>query len=559
MGQKIEWLEEDLAQQLRTLPALTANFDHVSYLGIVGTEGSQLTDADVQPLLANFRGLRQLGIEAAQLTRLPSAIEQMPHLQRLHLGGNSIVLTPEDVLRLKDRVHLKELFLEMNPLGLPPDVGRMPRLHTLLLNEASLVEWPSSVFRVPRPEDFILDMRQNPIARIPEFAPGSDKALIVAKTFLTRETLTPELLAQFKRYIEAAGRDPDRQLPKRGALDSERWKTGYSAQEWPSRQVLWDMLEGSFGSEGFFNVLRAVRNSGDSTLRGGVWLPELTAKVWRILEAMGEDAELREQLFLMARDPAACVDAGAQLFNSMGVAVLHWSAYFSEDVASVRKTVFNLARGKWRLDELGRIAHERVSQLQDDGVKFPEYDAKGARIDHYDARGNLIADIDEVEIYLAYTTPLATRLDLPWQSRSMMFREDYVTAPMVEEAFNRVQLLDQGELLRGNLLEQPMWTDFLQRAHPADYASIAAKFDALIDYQAAQEQWAAAANLPESARQALRQTISRSAQRLGRPASQSEPGQLMSQQDYDGTFGRINAELITLNQTLTDQAIRAIL
>ena len=253
------------------------------------------------------------------------------------------------------------------------------------------------------------------------------------------------------------------------------------------------------------------------------------------------------------------MDAGAQLFNSMGVAVLHWSAYFSEDVASVRKTVFNLARGKWRLDELGRIAHERVSQLQDDGVKFPEYDAKGARIDHYDARGNLIADIDEVEIYLAYTTPLATRLDLPWQSRSMMFREDYVTAPMVEEAFNRVQLLDQGELLRGNLLEQPMWTDFLQRAHPADYASIAAKFDALIDYQAAQEQWAAAANLPESARQALRQTISRSAQRLGRPASQSEPGQLMSQQDYDGTFGRINAELITLNQTLTDQAIRAIL
>lgn len=171
----------------------------------------------------------------------------------------------------------------------------------------------------------------------------------------------------------------------------------------------------------------------------------------------------------------------------------------------------------------------------------------------------MIDDIDEVEIYLAYTTPLANRLDLPWQSRSMMFHEEYVTAPMVEAAFNRVQLLDQGELLRGNLLEQPMWTDFLQRAHPADYASIAAKFDALIDYQAAQEQWAAAANRPESARQALRQTISRSAQRLGRPASESEPGQLMSQQDYDDTFGRINAELITLNQTLTDQAISAVL
>lgn len=140
-----------------------------------------------------------------------------------------------------------------------------------------------------------------------------------------------------------------------------------------------------------------------------------------------------------------------------------------------------------------------------------------------------------------------------------MFREDYVTAPMVEAAFQRVQLQDQGAQVRDNLLEQPMWTDFLQRAHQADYAPIADKFDALIDYQAAQEQWAAAANFPEKARQALRRTISQAAQRLGRPVSESEPGQLMSQQDYDDTFGRINAELITLNQTLTDQAISAIL
>lgn len=559
LGQKIEWFEEDLVQQLRTLPALTANFDHVSYLGIVGVEGSELTDVDVQPLLANFRGLRRLGVEVAQLTRLPQAIEDMSHLQRLHLGGNDIVLTSEDVLRLKDRVHLKELFLDMNPLGLPPDVSRMRRLQTLLLSSTGLQEWPASVFRIPRPRDFTLDLRDNPITRLPEFAPGSDNALIVARTFVSREALTPEVLARFKLYIEAAGRDPDRQLPLRGEYDSRLWKTGYSEQEWPSRQLLWDMLEESFGSEGFFDVLRAVRQSGDAKASGGQWLPELTAKVWRMLEAMGEDAELREQLFLMARDPAACVDAGAQLFNSMGVAVLHRSAYFSEDVDAVRRAVFNLARGKWRLDELGRIAHARVAELLEQGARFPEYDAQGLHIEHYDGAGNVIADIDEVEIYLAYTVPLATRLDLPWQSRSMMFREDYVTAPMVEAAFQRVQLQDQGAQVRDNLLEQPMWTDFLQCAHQTDYAPIAAKFDALIDYQAAQEQWAAAAHLPESARQALRQTISRSAQRLGRPASESEPGQLMPQQDYDDTFGRINAELITLNQTLTDQAISAIL
>jgi len=552
LGQKIEWHEVELGQQLQALPALTANFDHVTYVGLYDVD---VTDADIVPFLANFRGLRRLNVEACELTQLPAAIEQMPHLRRLSLGGNHIVLTSEDVLRLKGCVQLRELALSINPLGLSPDVSRMPLLRTLLLNDTGLQEWPTGVFRVPRPADFILDMQSNPLSRVPEFAPGSDKALIVARTFLSRDGLEPDQLARFKSYIEAAGRDPDRRMPARGSLDSDLWKTGYSDEEWPSRQLLWEMLEGAFGSEGFFDVIRAVRNSGDALAPGGRWLPELTAKVWRMLEAMGEDVLLREELFLMARDTTACVDAGAQLFNSMGVVVLLRSAYFSEDVASVRRAVFKLARGKWRLDELGRIAHDRVARLLEQGVKFAEYDEQGQRVQHEDAHGEPIDDIDEVEIYLAYTVPLATRLDLPWQSRTMMFREDYVTPSMVDSAFERVKALDQGEQLRTHLLEQPMWTDFLQRAHHAEYAVFAEKFDALIDYQAAQKKWAGDAGLSESARQALRQTIGQAAQRLGRSGADSEPGRLMSDSEYRDAFDRINAELITLNQRLTDQAI----
>ncbi len=539
-------------EELQALPALTANFDHVTYVGLYDVD---VTDADIVPFLANFRGLRRLNVEACELTQLPAAIEQMPHLRRLSLGGNHIVLTSEDVLRLKGCVQLRELALSINPLGLSPDVSRMPLLRRLLLNDTGLQEWPTGVFRVPRPADFILDMQSNPLSRVPEFAPGSDKALIVARTFLSRDGLEPDELARFKSYIEAAGRDPDRRMPARGSLDSDLWKSGYSDEEWPSRQLLWEMLEGAFGSEGFFDVIRAVRNSGDALAPGGRWLPELTAKVWRMLEAMGEDVLLREELFLMARDTTACVDAGAQLFNSMGVVVLLRSAYFSEDVASVRRAVFKLARGKWRLDELGRVAHDRVARLLEQGVKFPEYDEQGQRVQHEDAHGEPIGDIDEVEIYLAYTVPLATRLDLPWQSRTMMFREDYVTPSMVDSAFERVKALDQGEQLRTHLLEQPMWTDFLQRAHHAEYAVVAEKFDALIDYQAAQKKWAGDAGLSESARQALRQTIGQAAQRLGRSGADSEPGRLMSDSEYGDAFDRINAELITLNQRLTDQAI----
>lgn len=103
-----------------------------------------------------------------------------------------------------------------------------------------------------------------------------------------------------------------------------------------------------------------------------------------------------------------------------------------------------------------------------------------------------------------------------------------------------------------------MWTDFLQRAHHDEYAPIAEKFASLIDYQDAQNRWAESASQPEAQRQALRQTISQAAERLGRLASESEPGRLMLGQEYDDSFGRINAELITLNQKLTDQAISAV-
>ncbi|WP_226475863.1 DUF6543 domain-containing protein [Pseudomonas sp. MWU16-30323] len=555
-GQKITWDEVELHEQLRTLPALSADFNYVSRIELVEMS---VTSDDLEPFLANFRGLRHLGVEACELTRLPVAIARMPHLKNLYLGANEIVLTPQAVLQLKDMTQLEELGLDNNPLGMAPDVSRMAELRLLWLGGTGLQEWPASVFRLSRPRQFILDIRDNFLSRIPVFAPGSDNALIVARTALSREHLAPALLDQFKLYIEAAGNDPQRQFPVRGAYDSRLWKTGLSEDEWLGKQPLWDFLEQSLGSEPFFNELRALRNSGDASVDGGRLLPELTEKVWRMLEAMGESAELRDELFRMAGTPTACVDAGAQLFNAMGVEVLRREAYLSDDPNVVRRAVFKLARGKWRMDELGRIAHDRVAQLLALGVRYPEYDEEGARVIHVDEAGEEILDIDEVEIYLAYTARLATRLDLPWQAKSMLYREEYVTPQMIEAAFERVMTLDQGEQLRTNLLEQPMWTDFLQKANKADYAKIQAKFEALIDYQAAQADWAGDGNLSDATKDTLRLTIDRTARLLGRSSNASLPGTLMSQEEYTASFIQIDSEYSALGKTLTDQAITAIL
>jgi hypothetical protein len=371
--------------------------------------------------------------------------------------------------------------------------------------------------------------------------------------------LSREDVNQFRSYIEAAGNDPDRQLPPKGRADSDLWKTGLTEEEWESKQRLWEILEDTFGSEAFFNEIRFLSKSGDAVVKGQRFLPELTARVWRMLEAMGEDAELREELFRMAQFPTACVDAGAQLFNAMGVEVLLRSAYANEDANAVRSSVLKLARGKWQLDELGRIAHARVAELISQGARYTEYDQEGMLVTHYDNAGNEIPPIDEVEIYLAYTTRLSARLNLPWQARTMLYREEYVTPAMVEAAYEQVTALDQGEQLRKNLIEQPMWRDYLERSNKVEYSSIAKKLEALLDYEDAQAQWAKDGGLSPEAKQGLSDTIARTADILGRPRSNSLPGTPMSQAEYDASFARIDNELNVLNMTLTDQAVSAIL
>jgi hypothetical protein len=555
-GQAIEWAEVELRQQLRTLPPLQADFGHVSKLTL---RSMALTSDDVDGFVSNFRGLRRLAVQACRLTRLPPAVATMPHLTELYLGGNEIVLNPQSVMVLSNLKQLRELSLESNPLGLAPDVSRMPHLSQLWLAETDLEEWPASVFRLPRPRRFILDLRDNALIRVPVFAPGSDNARIIARTTLSRELLDAEELNSFRLYIEAAGNDPDRELPAKGQADSKLWKTGLTEDEWQSKQRLWQMLEDAFGSEAFFKEIRNLSKSGDAVIEGKRYLPELTAKVWRMLEAMGEDAELREELFRMAQFPTACVDAGAQLFNAMGVEVLLRSAYASEDINVVRRSVLKLARGKWRLDELGRIAHERVAELISQGARYTEYDQQGRLVTHYDNAGNEIPPIDEVEIYLAYTASLSARLDLPWQARTMLYREEYVTPAMVEAAYERVTALDQGEQLRTHLIEQPMWKEFLERAHKEEYSSIARKSEALLDYEDAQAQWAGDGGLSDATKEALRDTIDRTVAILGRSPSNSLPGTVMTRAEYDASFASIDSELKALSETLTDQAISTIL
>ncbi|PTR22385.1 NEL-type E3 ubiquitin ligase domain-containing protein [Pseudomonas sp. GV085] len=447
-----------LDRHMATMPELAASFDHVTELSL---NNVRLRNEQVG-FLRPFRQLRQLNMTQNRLTLFPQEIGNMRWLTHLVLSDNNISLDSEGIAHLRGLTRLHLLRLDNNPLRLPPDVSRMPNLQAITLNHGQLNTWPTGYLARNRPRSIYLNLEFNVLTQIPDVAPGSFRAELLARTFFTREEgwISPENLEQVRTYIESLGLDPDRAYPPRGVLDSSEWGEGLSNAEWNAKQPIWDCVEDEYGSLPFFNEIRRLTESYDFKADDKSYRIELTAKVWRMLEAMAERTELREKLFAEATSTTNCVDGGTQLFNAMGVEVLVQEARALANPGLVEAELLQLARGKARLDELGRIARERVAERLRAGETFYRPGTEGGTI-------------DEVEVHLAYMTDLAERLDLPWQARGMQFRAiSKVSKEMIEAACQRVLALEEGGLLTQLILEQPIWQTFMETTYRQEFDAL---------------------------------------------------------------------------------------
>lgn len=447
-------------QHLTGMPGLTARFDHVTELSLrkTGLLNSQ------EHFLASFAQLRKLDLFRNRLRSFPTAISDMQFLRSLALSDNLIVLTKESVARLRGMKRLSTLLLRDNPLGLVPDVSQMPDLVVLGLGNTLIDTWPTGLFAKPRPRSMVIDLKNNLINRLPVVAPGSVNAELIARSIVSRESgwLSEENLEQLKLYIESVGLDPDRPYPPRGALDSASWVAGMTEAEWQAHQPFWDAVEDEFGSEPFFNEVRKLTESKDFTAEQAGYRIDLTAKVWRMIKAMEENTALREYIFKEATAPTTCADAGTQFFNAMGVQVLVHEARSLITIDLVEAELVKLARGKARLDEVGEVSRGRITER----LKKETF----RRV----VNGVVTGTIDEVEVYLEYMTDLAERLDLPWQSRDMLFRpKEGLTQEILDEAYDRVIALEEGELLAPLILMQDFWVEFLEKAYKDEFKALA--------------------------------------------------------------------------------------
>jgi hypothetical protein len=472
-----------------SLPALSVNFEHVTFLNLSQSSVGQTHCG----LLKHFPALRSLDLSHNNLTSLPVELAAMRVLRNLNLSNNRMVLFPEDVTRLRNLRRLQTVILDHNPLAAPPDITRMPNLRRLDLNHTQISQWPRGLFAHPRNDMFDLDLSGNPITALPALTPEPSAARTVARTRLDRNALDDDQRTLYERYRTEAGLDPYRTYEPQGSSDP--WLAGVDANTRSIREQLWDAVEDEHGSQGFFEVIKLLEppeffENPQDQQRYALNQAQLTQRVWRLINATHADSALRERLFKLSSFPGLCGDGGAQIFNEMGIEVMASEARrFSVTLPELEGRLVTLAKGAARLKHLNQVAQAEVARR----LRPKEAGGEGLRL-----RSELVdgeaGEVDEVDIHLAYQTALANLLDLPWLSDHMLYRDTAnVSPPQIQQAYTTVQALGQGDGLVNQILLEPYWETFLQQTYDTLYQQNASayteKFYRLDDLQTLQAQW----------------------------------------------------------------------
>ncbi|CAI8963468.1 RING-type E3 ubiquitin transferase [Pseudomonas sp. IT-P253] len=534
-----EFNRYDLERWWKKLPDIKYYLDQVTTLNLDRTSFS----ADADGLLKDFPHISQLSARDCQLTQLPGGIGRMHALQTLRLMNNRIKLTPEAVEQLRNLTHMETLRLDDNPqLGMLPNVERMPKLKILSLSTTGATTWPEGLFKKRRPRGFFLDLMENPLEHIPKVTPGSDDARIIARTRIDERGLSDSVRIAYEGYRRSVGLSTTQPYSAAAERAMDQWPMSDDTEWWSSanglgtfRDEAWHDLMAEPGSEGFFRLIQKQTLSADY-LAGGEARKQLSARVWRMIEAIDLDSELRKELFEMARAPTTCADAGAQVFNNMGIKVLASEAHaFSTSGEDLEIRLVTLAKGAARLTRVDDIA----------------------RADF----GGRPGTPDEVEVYLAYETGLTQRLGLPWQSETMLFRRIAGVSPAtLDLAYDTVVSMEAGDGLVNDMLEQSFWENYLRDTYPTEFRRNARQYEhktqLLDELRDARLAWADSKGSPLVQRRALKQRLQYLGRQLGVPESIALADEPITDAVYDSLLNDIGYEEKQLSRRLTREALQ---
>ncbi|WP_426119390.1 NEL-type E3 ubiquitin ligase domain-containing protein, partial [Pseudomonas sp. DSP3-2-2] len=438
----------DLA--IGSLPQLIGNWDHV---GVLELKRLDLHNSETDAFLRHFRGAFWLSLRDNNLTGVPAALVQMPRLERLSLSENPLVLDQISAMRLSSCTGLKSLDLGNCPVGAQLHrLNPFTQLRNLSLRATGIEVLPGWIWRCERLNH--LDLRHNQISEL------SEETL----HHLARPGLLPQLhdnpinepsLARARRMLsneelQRMGLNPARVHIDEALPPATFWLTGMPAEQLQTRLMQWSDLQAEPYGEEFFRVLHELTASADFTNNRAV----LTRRVWNLIDATSETAELREELFEMAAHPVTCGDGVAIVFSNLETHAAVFRIKTTLSAADQPEQVFKLVRGLERLDEVEQAALQLIT-----------------------VRRSANISVDEAEIRLALRVGLTKFLDLPFQPEGMLYnRLAGISQAMLNDTYAQIIARESTPEFLQSLIAREFWMTFLEHRYAENFAPLKARF-----------------------------------------------------------------------------------
>lgn len=445
-GLRVPSLELDnmVAGPLPSLPA-QVRFDHIEQLSL---KNMGLND-DVAYFLKHFKGLHSLTLTGNQMTRLPEVLSQMPALKRLYLADNQLQLTEYTRAKLAQLKELRVLNLRNNPLVDPPVIGNLFYLRNLILGNCRLKDLPVDLLHLPYLEQ--VDLRGNDIVTLPSwlFTVKRDLAAHINLRHNPLGIRSRLLLGNFRDNTGIGMGFLEDDIARMNEQSARAlWLSDESVSRYTEMNEVWMGLKDEADSDALFKLLAELGGTADTAQVR----EDMTRRVWRVLEAVGADEALREEVFERAATPLNCDDAAAVSFSSLEVLVeVHESSKLVMGGRVTAKPLLKLARGLFRLDQLEGMARRHSAE-------------------HPSA--------DPLEVSLAYRTGLVDKFHLPGQPRHMRFaRLGGVTQQALGNAEAELKAAELSPELLKFLIDLPFWVDYLKRTFSHGFDVIQQPFD----------------------------------------------------------------------------------
>ena len=432
-----------VAQHVTTLPELPA---HVDFPAVTTLVLSELPISHVpSEFLRCFTSVRHLNLGSNRLLQVPSGIGYLVELRRLRLAHNNIRLERNALDVLNGLPHLSNLDLSYNPLGAYyVRYDQLSHLVELNLRHCQLGEWPSSIERCSLLER--CDLRDNLLTDVP--AEILDMPHVYRRSFLVERNRLSRM--DLQRLFALDSIEEHAHLPEeRRVIDPARtrelWLPDPHDATSARRAQQWDTLLAMPDSEGLFTLLGRLEDTSDFSQARDY----LHARVWALLDALEGNAELRQQVYTLARLPTSCENSVADRFSELQVRLLVDQA----ERATLHERgndLLALGKGLFNLEQVERFARQDIAQ-----------------------RLNARERVDQIAVSLFYRVVLRQRLGLPCQPRNMLYADAaQVSGPKVEQALQMVQGAYSPAAFAENLSQRTFWRRYLHERHGQAFADL---------------------------------------------------------------------------------------